>query len=123
MHPGSCIANPLQAKCIPTRLIGIVVVRQYAHFKSLLAPHMTGEPTRPVFADALEARGDSLTASKVLRSNLSPSMGSSSIFQSPVCTMFPCSLRRIMPQQSGMECVTLMGWHLCRHTISEGNSM
>ena len=47
--------------------------------------------------------------SKASRSNLSPSVGSSSIFQSPVCTMLPYADRRMRPQQSGMECVTRIG--------------
>ncbi len=55
---------------------------------------------------------DSPICSKTVLSNFCPSTGSSSIFQSPVCTMLPCSLRRMRPQQSGMECVTLNGEHL-----------
>lgn len=55
--------------------------------------------------------------SKTERSKVWPSMGLSSIFQSPVCTMLPSSLRRMRPQQSGMECVTLMGSHLHRQRL------
>ena len=57
--------------------------------------------------------------SKTVLSNFCPSTGSSSIFQSPVCTMLPCSLRRMRPQQSGMEFVTLNGEHLkqARHPV------
>ena len=46
------------------------------------------------------------TRSHDVRSNMRPSTGFSSIFQSPVCTIVPCSERKINPQQSGMECVT-----------------
>mmetsp|Transcript_11085 Transcript_11085/g.31102 ORF Transcript_11085/g.31102 Transcript_11085/m.31102 type:complete len:232 (+) Transcript_11085:2492-3187(+) len=44
--------------------------------------------------------------SKASRSNVSPSIGDSSIFQSPVCTMVPSSHLKTHPQQSGMEWVT-----------------
>lgn len=46
------------------------------------------------------------TRSKAARSNCSLSIGCSSIFQSPVCTIVPSSHRKNRPQQSGMECVT-----------------
>mmetsp|Transcript_4963 Transcript_4963/g.9319 ORF Transcript_4963/g.9319 Transcript_4963/m.9319 type:complete len:249 (-) Transcript_4963:239-985(-) len=42
------------------------------------------------------------------RSKICPSTGSSSIFQSPVCTMVPSLHRNMHPKQSGMECVTRM---------------
>ena len=54
------------------------------------------------------------TFSKSVRSSTWPSTGCSSIFQSPVWTMVPWSLRRMRPQQSGIECVTLMGSQLHR---------
>ena len=47
------------------------------------------------------------TRSNCSRSKFSPSTGFSSIFQSPVCTTVPAAHRKIKPQQSGMECVTL----------------
>ena len=62
------------------------------------------------------------TSSKADRSSLSPSRGLTSWFQSPVCTMVPCSLRRIMPQQSGMECVTRTGSHLGCLPVRAGGS-
>lgn len=43
---------------------------------------------------------DSLSRSNVVRSNTSPSTGFSSIFQSPVCTMVPCSLQQTEHSQA-----------------------
>ena len=52
------------------------------------------------------------SSSNICRSKISPSMGFSSIFQSPVCTIVPSAQRSTKPQQSGMECVTRIGSHL-----------
>ena len=64
-----------------------------------------------VESDMNRATPSAAKASKPTRSNDSPSRGCSSIFQSPVCTMAPCSDRRTKPEQSGMECVTRRGSH------------
>ena len=79
---------------------------------------MTGMPPATA-AVKLSTTADAPMPSKADRSNWSPSMGVSSIFQSPVCTMLPCSLLRMRPQQSGIECVTRIGWHLHISPLTE----
>ena len=87
----------------PTRFISVLATR-------------ASEVVRPGERTLVESDMNSVTpslptASKALRSNSSPSMGVSSIFQSPVCTMVPSSQRKNRPQQSGMLCVTRTAWH------------
>lgn len=85
-----------------------------ATFRSRFSATSRSPTVRPgdstfVESDISSATPSAPAAAKASRSNAWPSSGSSSIFQSPVCTMLPNSLRRIMPQQSGMECVTRNG--------------
>ena len=81
--------------------------------------HLSAAITHRLFIQCFIAFRLSPICSKTVLSNICPSTGSSSIFQSPVCTMLPCSLRRMRPQQSGMEWVTLRGEHLQQSGYSQ----